>query len=66
MLGTSPSCEIASFVRRGSPAYRKITIALFLAGVATFSLIYCVQPLLPLLADDFHVGARRKARWCSR
>ena len=61
MPGTVPSCEIASFVRRGSPAYRKITIALFLAGVATFSLIYCVQPLLPLLADDFHVGAAQSS-----
>ncbi len=41
---------------RGSPAYRRITLALFLAGFATFSLLYCVQPLLPEFAQDFRVS----------
>jgi YNFM family putative membrane transporter len=40
----------------GSPAYRRISLALFLAGYATFSLIYCVQPLLPEFARDFAVS----------
>jgi MFS transporter, YNFM family, putative membrane transport protein len=30
--------------------------ALFLAGFATFSLLYCVQPLLPVLGAAFRVG----------
>lgn len=30
-------------------------MALFLAGLATFAMVYCTQPLLPLLADDFGV-----------
>lgn len=47
----------AEWTRRGTSAYRRISIALFLAGFATFSLLYCVQPLLPDLARDFHVGA---------
>jgi YNFM family putative membrane transporter len=38
-------------------AYRRISIALFLAGFASFSLLYCVQPLLPAFTGDFHVGA---------
>ncbi|MCA1325837.1 MFS transporter [Herbaspirillum sp. alder98] len=42
---------------RGSAAYRRITIALFCSGFATFSLLYCVQPLLPEFAREFHVGA---------
>ncbi|WP_158741969.1 MFS transporter [Acidisphaera sp. L21] len=42
---------------RGSPEYRRISLALFLAGFATFSLLYCVQPLLPSLAADFHIAA---------
>src|SRR5258708_31333650 len=46
-----------TWTERGSSAYRRISIALFLAGFATFSLIYCVQPLLPAFAQDFHVGA---------
>lgn len=40
----------------GTPAYRRISLALFLAGFATFSLIYCVQPLLPEFARDFGVA----------
>jgi YNFM family putative membrane transporter len=44
------------WVKPGSAAFRRISIALFLAGYATFSLIYCVQPLLPELASHFAVG----------
>ncbi|MCB8883300.1 MFS transporter [Acidisoma cellulosilytica] len=42
-------------VRRGTPDYQRISLALFLAGFATFSLLYTVQPLLPLFAQHFHV-----------
>ena len=34
----------------------RLRIALFLAGFATFSLLYCVQPLLTVFGRDFHVG----------
>jgi MFS transporter, YNFM family, putative membrane transport protein len=40
----------------GTREYARISIALFFAGATTFSLLYCVQPLLPLLAHDFAVG----------
>ena len=39
------------------PAYRRVTVALFLAGVATFASIYTTQSLLPLLARDFAIDA---------
>jgi YNFM family putative membrane transporter len=45
------------WTRRGTWAYRRIVVALFLSGYATFSLLYCVQPLLPLLAEDFRLSA---------
>ncbi|UXH78027.1 MFS transporter [Roseateles amylovorans] len=45
----------------GTPAYRRITLALFLAGFTTFSLLYSVQPLLPLFAQTFQVGAAASA-----
>lgn len=45
----------------GTRAYRRVVIALFLAGVATFSLIYSTQALLPELATSFHVGASSSA-----
>lgn len=44
------------WITRGSPAYRNAGVALFLAGFASFSAIYCVQPLLPDFARHFHVN----------
>jgi YNFM family putative membrane transporter len=43
-------------IERGSPAYRRASLALFLAGFATFSLLYCVQPLLPEFARDYRIS----------
>lgn len=40
-----------------SAAYKRIALALFLAGFSTFSLLYCVQPLLPAFAREFRIGA---------
>ncbi|KWB82379.1 MFS transporter [Burkholderia ubonensis] len=40
-----------------SGAYKRIALALFLAGFSTFSLLYCVQPLLPAFARAFGLGA---------
>ncbi len=44
------------WTRRGSGAYWRITVGLFLVGYATFSLIYCVQPLLPILSEAFAIS----------
>lgn len=46
-----------SHLKRGTSAYRQATLALFCAGFATFAMLYCVQPLLPLLARQFGVSA---------
>ncbi|GGQ59094.1 MFS transporter [Streptomyces asoensis] len=46
----------------GGPGYRRMSFALFLAGVATFALLYSTQALLPLISDDFGVAAGR-ASW---
>ena len=54
-LSTEP-IPTRSWVERGHPAYRRINLALFLVGFATFSLIYCVQPLLPDFALAFGVS----------
>jgi YNFM family putative membrane transporter len=42
--------------RRGTPGFRRITLALFAAGLATFTALYCVQALLPSLATDFRLS----------
>ncbi|MER5227665.1 MFS transporter [Streptomyces flaveus] len=41
----------------GGPGYRRMSLALFLAGVATFALLYSTQALLPLISGDFGVTA---------
>lgn len=53
----SASSDSAGYIQRGSADYRRATLALFCAGFATFALLYCVQPLLPLLAAHFRVSA---------
>ena len=52
MSGPLPTGPIG----RGSPLYGRLRAALFLAGFATFALLYCVQPLLTLFGDAFHVS----------
>ncbi|OAT19772.1 major facilitator superfamily permease [Buttiauxella noackiae ATCC 51607] len=34
----------------------RVTLALFSAGLATFALLYCVQPILPVLSHEFGVS----------
>ncbi|MEV8092397.1 MFS transporter [Streptomyces nigra] len=46
----------------GGPGYRRMSFALFLAGVATFALLYSTQALLPLISDEFGVAASQ-ASW---
>lgn len=41
----------------GGPGYRRMSFALFLAGVATFALLYSTQALLPLISADLGVSA---------
>ncbi|MGG5258068.1 MFS transporter [Phycicoccus avicenniae] len=46
----------------GSPEHRRVVLALFAAGIATFVLLYSTQALFPLLADDFGVS-RAASTW---
>ncbi|MGF6791660.1 MFS transporter, YNFM family, putative membrane transport protein [Paraburkholderia tuberum] len=43
------------YLERGSRAYWRASLALLFAGYATFSLLYCVQPLLPSFSEAFNV-----------
>ena len=51
-------------IRPGTPVYRRVVVALFAAGVATFALLYSTQALLPVLAERFGVTAGASA--CAR
>jgi predicted MFS family arabinose efflux permease len=47
--------------RRGGPGYRRITFALFAAGMTTFVAMYAAQAVLPALATDFAVSPATSA-----
>jgi MFS transporter, YNFM family, putative membrane transport protein len=53
----SPVPAPPQLIRHGQPEFRRTTLALFSAGFATFALLYCVQPLMPVFAREFHVSA---------
>jgi len=46
----------SSHIAYGSSAFKAILFSLFLAGFAIFSSLYCVQPMMPILADYFHIS----------
>ena len=48
-------------IAAGSGAFARINLALFLGGFATFSLLYCVQPLLPEFVHTFGVSPAESA-----
>lgn len=45
----APSARIAA----GTPEFTRSNRALFFGGFSSFALLYCVQPLLPLLSQQF-------------
>lgn len=53
--------EAIAYIEQGTPAFRRTSAALFLAGFSTFGLLYCVQPLLPEFSRHFGVSAASSA-----
>ena len=52
-VGAAPVVPVVdSRMAPGGPGYRRMSFALFLAGVATFALLYSTQALLPLISGD--------------
>jgi MFS transporter, YNFM family, putative membrane transport protein len=43
------------YLRWGTPELRRANLALFVAGLATFAMLYCTQPLLPVFSTEFGV-----------
>ena len=48
-------------IRQGTPEFRRAVLALFMAGFATFGVLYCVQPLLPGFSSHFGISAGNSA-----
>jgi YNFM family putative membrane transporter len=53
----SGTASAAGQIERGTPAFRRTTIALGTAGFSTFALLYSIQPLLPVFSQQFGVTA---------
>lgn len=54
-VSTTPDPSPFEGYRTSDPEYRRITLALFFAGIATFATLYSTQALLPELATAFDV-----------
>ncbi|WP_343128184.1 MFS transporter [Buchnera aphidicola (Takecallis taiwana)] len=52
---TNFQCEKKKYIGRETIKFKKVIIALFSAGLATFSILYCVQPILPTFSSEFHL-----------
>lgn len=53
--------DSSGHIRHGTPVFRRTNLALFAAGVATFGLLYCTQPLMPEFSRDYGVSAATSA-----
>ncbi|MBM3609068.1 MAG: MFS transporter, partial [Alphaproteobacteria bacterium] len=42
-------------IRRGTAQYSKTSWAIFSCGFSIFAVLYCTQPILPKLAEEFNV-----------
>lgn len=40
-------------IAAGTPAFQRINRAMVFGGFSSFALLYCVQPIMPLLAGQF-------------
>ncbi len=44
-----------TYITRGTRRFVHATLALFCAGLSTFAVLYCVQPILPVFSQSFHL-----------
>lgn len=49
--------HVVGHIERGTPVFRQASLAIFFAGFATFSLLYCVQPIMPVFSAEFKISA---------
>lgn len=56
-VASTPPATVHEGHLPGSPGYRRVVVALFAAGLATFELLYSTQAILPALASRFDVSS---------
>lgn len=50
-----------SYIEKDTPAFIRTVLALFSGGFATFALLYCVQPMMPVLSKEFAINATQSS-----
>lgn len=59
---TSPERHAqARYIEKNTPLFKRTVLALFAGGFATFALLYCVQPMMPLLSQEFAISAAQSS-----
>ncbi|MCZ8515392.1 MFS transporter [Paenibacillus filicis] len=48
--------QSSDYLERGTKEYRQGSLALFAAGLATFAVLYCVQPLFPVYSLEWRLS----------
>ncbi|KQB51610.1 hypothetical protein AQS70_04765 [Pseudomonas endophytica] len=49
------------FIEKGTPMFMRTVLALFSGGFATFALLYCVQPMMPMLSHEYGINAAQSS-----
>lgn len=49
------------YIEKGTPMFMRTVLALFSGGFATFALLYCVQPMMPLFSREFSINAAQSS-----
>lgn len=50
-----------AYIEKGTRLFRRTNWALFAGGFATFALLYCVQPMLPVFSSAFALSAAQSS-----
>ncbi|WP_226504208.1 MFS transporter [Pseudomonas sp. MWU16-30317] len=50
-----------TYIEKGTPLFLRTVLALFAGGFATFALLYCVQPMMPILSREYSINAAQSS-----
>ncbi|MCY1274868.1 Inner membrane transport protein YnfM [compost metagenome] len=53
--------ELPTYIKKGTPQFMRTSLALFSGGFATFALLYCIQPMMPVLSKAFSITAAQSS-----
>ena len=56
-----PQILADTFIEKGTPQFLRTVLALFAGGFATFALLYCVQPMMPILSHEYSINAAQSS-----